>query len=75
MEAPISVFRRMVTDGWIVRNLMRVRVDEDDDVVRWYRCCRFEHVAKFCTQEVACYISGGKHKGKECQKKTAVPGK
>lgn len=69
VEAPISVFRKIVTDGWVVMNLTRVRVDEDEDVVRCYKCCRFGHVAKFCQQEVSCYRCGGKHEGKECQSK------
>lgn len=48
-------------------DLVKVFVEEEDQVTRCFNCNGYGHVAKYCKDAVVCPRCGGGHKMKDCQ--------
>lgn len=54
------------------KGVIRVGLEEftcypDIDLLQWFHCCQYGHLANGCTNKIACKKCAGEHHYKECQ--------
>lgn len=67
LQAPAKIAKWFLKREKIFFDLVTVYVQEHVNVAICYRCSRFDHVAKYCTEEKCCHKCGGRHFGKDCE--------
>ncbi|KAH1015594.1 hypothetical protein HUJ05_013292 [Dendroctonus ponderosae] len=66
MEATPEAFRTMVKRGKIYIDLTEIYIRKEVNVALCFKCHKFGHPYKYCTERARCHVCGGPHEGRQC---------
>ncbi|CAG9825763.1 unnamed protein product [Phaedon cochleariae] len=67
LEMNPPIFKLLMHAEIITMDLMRLYVNENNEVSMCFNCCGFNHSAKKCTQPAVCYKCGQGHNARDCR--------
>lgn len=68
MEARPDVCRKLIEKKRVNVGMMSVYVEAFEDILQCFKCYRFGHIQRNCTNEITCGKCGEKHDTRECRK-------